>query len=182
MKNHNNILDIPLIQSEIGSRHRKFIKEYGSASVKVISDHRLFMDIVMAKVNRILLIFREENVIDEIKDIESGPYKKICISKINNPTYVNLSTNGTIILLEGFTYYAGFDPDFQWPKERFFKVNHDDFSWVDFSSKLLNYIHMTIYDRKEAMETRLRGMFEKEELEKNVIVSTIKKKNGNQNV
>lgn len=154
------ILDVPSIQKSIHNKHEKFVKEFGPASEKVMADHRLFADLVMAKLYRIALIFSEEKVIDEVKMVEDGYNRGICLSKAGNVTYVKVATNGLVIVLEGFTYTTGFDTDFQWPKEKFFHVNSDDFDWLDFSIKLLDYIHSTIYERKEAIETRLNGMFQ----------------------
>ena len=160
MNQNETILDVPSIQKNICARHEKFIKDFGSAAEKVVADHKLFADLVMAKLYRIALIFKEEKVIDEIKMTEDGPYRRVHLSRTGNVTYVNISTNGLVIVLEGFTYTTGFDTDFQWPKEKFFRVNSTDFSWEDFAIKLLDYIHATIYERKEAMEVRLNGMFQ----------------------
>jgi len=154
------IINVPAIQKEIHEKHQKFVKDFGSAAEKVMADHKLFADIVMAKLYRIALIYKEEAVIDEVKITEDGPYRKISLCKSGNVTYVDIRTNGIVIVLEGFTYTTGFDTDFHWPTEKFVNVNNDEFNWVDFSRKLLDYIHATIYERKEAMEARLDGMFQ----------------------
>ena len=157
------ILNVPAIQKNIHTQHGKFIKEYGNAVEKVIADHRLFADLVMTKIYRLALIFKEEKVIDEIKMTENGPYREICLSRAVNTTYVNITTNGLVIVLEGYTYTTGFDTDFQWPRQKFYSVNENEFDWEVFSAKLLDYIHNTIYERKEAMEARLHGIFEESE-------------------
>jgi hypothetical protein len=154
------ILNVPAIQKNIHTQHSKFIKEYGNAVEKVIADHRLFADLVMTKIYRLALIFKEEKVIDDIKMTENGPYREICLSRSVNTTYVNITTNGLVIVLEGYTYTTGFDTDFQWPRQKFYSVNENDFDWEVFSAKLLDYIHNTIYEKKEAMEARLHGIFE----------------------
>jgi len=159
MKNVANILDIPTIQEEIRGKHRKFIKDFGSAIDKVMADHVLFADIVMAKLYRIALVFKEERIIDDVKIIDNGPYKKISLFKNGYATYVNISTNGEIIVLEGFTYTSEFDQNFLSLKEKIRNVNDEKFDWLDFSRKLLDYIHATIYDRKESAEAKLNGMF-----------------------
>lgn len=160
MTQNDTILDVPTIQKNIHDGHEKFVKEFGSASEKVMADHRLFADLIMAKLYRIALIFKEEKVIDEIKMTEDGPYKKVCLSKTGNTTYINVVTNGMVIVLEGLTYATGFDTNYQWPKEKFNHVNSKEFDWVDFSIKLLDYIHSKIYERKDAMEARLNGMLQ----------------------
>ena len=160
MTRNDMILDVPAIQKNIRTRHEKFIKEFGPAAEKVMADHRLFADLVMAKLYRIALIFKEEKIIDEIKMTEDGPYKKICLSKVGNVTYVNVITNGLVIVLEGLTYADIYDTGFKYPKEKFMAVNSNKFDWIDFATKLLDYIHSRIYERKEAMETRLNGMLQ----------------------
>ena len=154
-----NILDVPAIQEEIREKHRKFIKDFGSAIDKAMADHVLFADIVMAKLYRIALVFKEERIIDDVKTIDNGPYKKISLFKNGYATCVNLSTNGEIIVLEGFTYTSEFDQNFLSLKEKIRNVNEEKFDWLGFSRKLLDYIHTTIYDRKESAEVKLNGMF-----------------------
>ena len=58
MKNKSEILNVPLIQQEIHARHQGFIQKYGGAIEKVMADHQLYADIVVAKLSRILLIGR----------------------------------------------------------------------------------------------------------------------------
>jgi hypothetical protein len=156
------LLNIPQIQNDIRIKHQKFIRDFGLAAEKVMADHSLLADQIMAKLHRIVLLFREEHIIDDIKIDFSGPCKIMEISKLGNYTRVDLTTNGSVILLEGSTYNMSWDKgtDFQWPKERFLDVNNDEFDWVNFSSKLLDYIHKTIYDRKEAAEAKLEGMLQ----------------------
>lgn len=155
----NKILDIPSIQKNVKDKHNKFIKEFGPAIEKVVADHKLFADIVIAKLNRIAMIFKEEKVFDDIKIIEFGPYKKITFSKTGYDTYVNIVTNGLEIILQGVTY-AGFEADLKMRNVKFSEVNSDNFDWNDFSNKMLDYIHAAIYGRKEAGEARLAFLFQ----------------------
>lgn len=160
MKN-SEILNVPAIQKSIRECHQKFLKDYGSAIDKVLADRRLFSDIILTKMYRIALIFREEKIIDDIKISEVGFCKKITITKTSCNDYVDIVTNGESIVMEGFSYTTGFDTDSSHAKESFRYVNSDDFDWVAFSNKMLDYIHTAIYERKAASETRFNSMFEK---------------------
>jgi hypothetical protein len=153
----NKILDIPSIQKNVKDKHNKFIKEFGPAIEKVVADHKLFADIVIAKLNRIAVIFKEEKVIDDTKIVDFGPYKKITFSKIGYDTYVNIVTNGLEIILQGITYT---EADLRMRNVKFSEVNSNNFDWNDFSNKTLDYIHAAIYGRKEAGEARLAFLFQ----------------------
>lgn len=174
MKKENsskNILNVPLIQKEIKELHHQFISNYGSAVEKVMADHRLFGDIIFSKLYRIALIFKEENIIDDIKIIEEGSCKKILqLSKKGFNSCVNVATNGVAIILEGFGYTCSLESDFISLKESFFNVNTGKMDWVDFSTRLLNYIHANIYGRKEAIEVRLDNILIPEPDEKIQII------------
>jgi len=160
MDNKVDILDVPKIQKEVKKRHGEFIKEYASEIDKTWADHKLFTDIMLAKINRIALIFKEEGVVDEIKMGENGSVKELCLYKNGCRTYVRVATNGKDIYMEAYTWTSSdFVSDFKMPSEKMFSIDREKFDWIDFSKKLLDYIHTTIYDRKEVVETRLEGMF-----------------------
>ena len=50
MKN-KNILDLPLIQKTIHSKHGKFIKDFGTTYEKIIADRELFLNMAAARIN-----------------------------------------------------------------------------------------------------------------------------------
>lgn len=155
-----DILDVPKIQKEIKKRHGEFVKEYASEIEKVSSDHRLFTDIIFAKLHRIALVFKEEKVIDEVKMVDNGPLKELCLSKNGYQTYVRVVTNGTDIFFRGYAHISNdFVSDSIMLPERIANVDAEGFDWVNFSKKLLDYLHVNIYDRKEIVETRIEGMF-----------------------
>lgn len=154
------LLDIPAIQSYIHNKHQTFLKDYGSNSEKVMADHQLFADIIGARIYRLALIYKEEKVIDDVVLSEKGPIKNLQLTKKGNPTSINIETNGIVVIIRGISYDMTFDHDFLWPKRKYFEVNNSDFDWAKFSEELLDYIHVTIYGRKEAIESRISGIFQ----------------------
>jgi hypothetical protein len=149
MSKKQNLLDVPSIQKGISNKHKKFIKEYGLEIEKVTSDHRLMVDIMMAKLHRIILIFKDEQVIDNVTIIDEGSHRKIILSKNGYDTNVSIVTNGSAVAFEGVNM------DNRWPSEKIIVEDIETFDWVDFSMGLLDYIHSTIYQRKEVIETKL---------------------------
>ncbi len=176
MKKTLEVLNVPAIQKEIREKHQIFIEKYSGTLEKVMADHRLFADIILAKLHRILVIFKEEKVIDDIKMIDQGPYKKIILCKNGYDTYVEMETNGKVIKLQGFTYTTGFDSDFRHQDQIFSNANDEEFNWSNFCLELLEYIHGTIYERKEVAEQMLKGMFEKTVSKEEIIKKISKKK------
>jgi len=155
MKN-KNILDLPLIQKTIHSKHGKFIKDFGTTYEKIIADRELFLNMAAARINCILDIFIKEKVISEALDIECGPYRKIRLIQKGNNSYVDITTNGIDVKLHGHTYLS-LDEDslFRNRAEYFYNINNVDFDWSDFSAKLLDCIHLTIYTKKEAFRVKI---------------------------
>ena len=156
----DKILDVPKIQNNIRIKHSDFIKEYASQVEKVMSDHRLISDIIISKLYRIAICFKEEHIVDEIKISDTGPAKKITLMKGGSETYVDIRTNGKAIFLDGYTYNRGMSSDLASVSEKYYDVDSEEFDWVDFSSKLLDYIHKIIYGREEALEEKVRGIFD----------------------
>ena len=107
------ILDVPTIQKEVHDKHQMFIKKYGGAIDKVMADHQLFNDIVTAKLSRILVIFKQETAIDDFNIANNGPYTRITLTKKNYDTYIEIETNGSQIVLKGYTYTSDFSSDFE---------------------------------------------------------------------
>jgi len=158
-KKTSEILNVPAIQKEIREKHNVFIKKYGSTIEKVMADHKLFTDIILAKLSCILAIFKQEAVIDAIQVTEQGPFKKITLTKNGYDTYVVIETNGVEIALQGYTYTGdSVLSDFALVRVKIRNVNSDNFDWVDFSSQLIDYIHSTIYEKQEVVQQRLKGM------------------------
>lgn len=152
----NNVLDIPLIQKTIHTKHGKFIKEFGPVYEKVIADHELFSNLVMAKIYCIADILVKENVISEVLDVECSPYRKVKLIKKGNNSYIEITTNGIDVLFTGYTYLSLDTSSLLSNNNEIFNdVNEIDFDWKIFSTKLLEYIHSIIYTRKEAARVRM---------------------------
>lgn len=160
MSRNDKILDIPKIQNHIREKHSEFIKQYASQVEKVMADHKLLSDIITAKLYRIAICFKEERVIDDIRIFDSGPGRKLTLLKNGSATYIDIRTNGKMIILEGYTYSQGMSSDCSSLSEKFYNVDVSDFDWVGFSSKLLDYIHKIIYGRQEALEEKVRSIFD----------------------
>jgi len=156
MSKDKKILDIPKIQKIIHDTHDEFVKEYGMEIDKVAADYWLFAGIILAKLNRILFVFKDEKVIDKIDVFEEGVFKKLCLSKAGYNAFVNIITNGNVIILENcqsVNILEGISFDRQ--TQRYNDVNGADFDWVRFSERLLDYIHVVIYKRKKVFATKL---------------------------
>jgi len=181
MKN-SEILNVPAIQKTIRDCHGKFIKNYGSAIDKVMADRKLFSDIILTKMHRIALIFREEKVIDSIDISDLGFCKKLILTKTGCNEYIEVATNGESISIKGFSYTTGFDTDIPHPINIIRNVNSENFDWVGFSGKLLDHIHATIYERKAASVTKFNSAFESfDEAEVNSIIKKAIKKDCKSN-
>jgi len=160
MKNPTqNILDIPTIQQEIKTKHQKFTKKYGAEIEKVFADHRFSICYMVAKLSRIAEVLREEGVIDKIVVNNTQPITEIRLWKEGMVTYLNIYTNGRTILLKGYSYSTGFG-DIESSSRRYSEVDSNDFDWVKFSGELVDYIHSTLYERKEVLETKISLMLE----------------------
>lgn len=155
------ILDIPQIQSNLKKKHGQFVSKYSGQIDKVLADQKFLVDIVFAKLYRIMICFKEERVVDDIVMRDNAPCKTMTLTKNSSRTYVDIKTNGKTIVLEGFSYGHGFESDINVdiPIKRFYNVDSEDFDWVDFSDKLLDFIHYTIYDRKEVLEQKVKEYF-----------------------
>lgn len=154
-------MDIPRIQKEVRAKQQKFSKAYGNEIDKVFADHKLATDIAVTKIHRIAIVLKEEGVIDQIIFTSSNnPIAEITLRKNNMLTYVVVLTNGNQIKVQGYSYTTGdFEGDIGSSPIRFNNVDGEDFDWVRFSIDLVDYIHSTLYERKEVVETKISMMF-----------------------
>jgi len=150
-----NILEI---KKEITNRHNEFLKEFSSQIDKVVSDHRLLSEITITKLKYILNAFVEAGIIDGIEDIDYKPYKKLRLFKKDSDNSIYIITNGKSITLEGHNY-AVLSGEFKNIRVGFNDVQDEDYEWKNFYLQLLDYIHAVIYERKEACEAKIDGMF-----------------------
>jgi len=154
----NNVLNIPEIQANIRSNHGKFIKKYGMQIEKVMADHRILVDIISARLHRVILCFKEEGVIDEIRTHE-GLLKTMTLLKNGCSSYIDLVTNGKVVVVKSFISNESFDSDFSSGPEYFYGVDKEDYDWVGFSIRLLDFIHSKVYERKDVLDEKVRSMF-----------------------
>jgi len=155
-----NILDIPRIQEEVRSKHKRFVKAYGKEIEKVFADHKLGVDLIVAKIHRIAIVLKEEGVIDKIVINNEEPFASIKMWKEGMISYLKVLTNGKQILLKGYSYALFYGSDIESPSHRFVNVDQDDFDWVRFSCDLVDYIYAVLYERKEVIDTKMSSMFE----------------------
>jgi len=155
----SNVLNIPEIQSHIRSNHGKFIKKYGTQIEKVMADHRMLVDIISARLHRVILCFKEEGVIDEVRTSDKGPLKMMTLLKKGCSVYVDLMTNGRLVVLKSLNFNEFMGSDIASDPEYFYGVDEEDYDWAKFSVKLLDFIHCKVYERKDVLDEKVKEMF-----------------------
>jgi len=154
------IINVPEIQNVIREKHQKFLDELGPQAEKVAADQKLKADVIMARIFRITVCFKEEDIVDSVKIVEQVPLNVVCLQKTGYDNYINVVTNGDIILLKGYgRSISDFQSDVEMPVRRFRNVQDENYDWLKFADELLDYIHIVIYERKEAAESKIENMF-----------------------
>jgi len=152
-------VDVPKIEALIFEKHKKFIDEFGPLTEKVAADKRLITDIIFSRLYRILLCFQKVGAIDDVHSCDGYP-REITLRKKSFDNYVHILTNGHMIKLEGYSHnHNDFASDVAYPSKIYNNVNEENYDWTKFSEELLDYIHASIYDRKDAAETKITSMF-----------------------
>jgi hypothetical protein len=157
------LIDVPEIYKRITEKHEAFIKSFGPQIQKVVADHRLQTDIVLARMYRIVICFKEAGIFDDAIIRDTYPLKSINLSKKGFDNYIILTTNGQSVMIEGFGYTLGFGSDVTLAKKRIDGVQDEDYDWTDFAMELLDHIHMAIYERKKACETKIDSLLQDNE-------------------
>lgn len=155
----NSVLNIPEIQNYIKINHGKFIKKYGTQIEKVMADHRMLIDIISARLHRVILCFKEEGVIDEVRTSDKGPLKMMSLFKNGCSVYVDLMTNGKLVVLKSLNFNEFIGSDIASDPEYFYGVDEENYDWEKFSIRLLDYLHCKIYERKDVLDEKVREMF-----------------------
>jgi len=151
-------LNIPKIQEKIKIRHQKFIEALGPQTIKVAADNRLLTDLIATRTYHLLLCFREQGIIDDIQQSDLYP-RKITISKKGFNNYVYILTNGHTIRIEGYNCDGNdFRSDVQLLGKNYYEVDNTRFDWDKFAMELLDYVHSSIYDSKDALEVKINGV------------------------
>ena len=152
----------PLIKSKIKKDHEHFIKYVGEIPAKISFDHQLMLHKFKTRIYFILEnCFLKNNIIDEIKDIKdqisySMDEDSFCyrIRKKNYDRSVYIWSNGKKISFQpSMSLINLINQD----NERMLISDIDfyNYDWVDFSDKLLYYIHKIIYAQAKSYETKI---------------------------
>jgi len=152
-------INVPEIQKQIRSKHKRFLKDVGSFSHKISQDHQLHLTRLVAKITRIMECFIEEKIIDEFKPWDF-PYanneyiRGFRLSKKEFTDSICLWTDGNIIVLGDSRFPIISNSDC----ETIRGVKIDGFDGIEFSKILLDYIHKKIYSRIESYEQSVFGI------------------------
>lgn len=158
-------VDIEKIRSNLSEKHDKFIDELGTHSDRVLAEHNLIMELTFTRIKFICESFVELKIVDESKVSKGNGLRIICLQKSGYDNFVNISTNGEKLKINGVSSQTSFKASgveattlsYMSDGVVMGDVSKDDFDWVDFSDKLLAEIHSSIYERKEALDTKIWG-------------------------
>jgi hypothetical protein len=158
------LINVPEIESHIEKRHKKFIADFGGTVDKVMADHKLMVDTIISRIQRVLLSFQKKEILDDIGIVEptpQNPIRKIRLQKIGCNNYIDIVTNGKDVKMQGNGFLPeDFNSDNQYDKLVIRDVDSKKYNWTDFSLKLLDYIHSVIYERKNAVNTKLDSLWQ----------------------
>jgi len=153
----SGLSNIAEIRGSVKDRHQKFMKSYGNQVSKVLADHALFAELALTKLKYLLNIFIEEKIIDRVEEVpQTEPYKKLRLSRSGCDNYIFITTDGSSAVVEGFNYLI-ISGILQEPKSVYMGLQSDDFKWDVLSMEILDKIHAVIYERKEAVENKLKN-------------------------
>lgn len=148
------IINVPEIQKQIKLKHKKFLKDVGIFSCKISQDHQLNLTRLIARITRIMECFVEEKIIDQFTPyllpyIDGEYTRAFCLRKNEFANSAYLWTNGEYIVFGV--------PVVDSNCESIRDIDLNNFDGVEFSEKLLDYIHRKIYLRKESYEQSIFG-------------------------
>lgn len=148
-------LNIPKIVKSIREKHSKFIEEVGMLPVKISADKELEIERICAKTKRILECFVSEKIIDEAKESDEAT-RYFYLKKNGFKERVFVFIEGTNIFFLDMTETKGILSSRKAHEDvEIRNVDVDKLDWVDFSMKLLDYIHKVIYSRSESIQARI---------------------------
>ena len=151
------ILDIPKIQKTISKKHSDFIAEMGNMATKVNADHELIIARVASKISRILDCFIEAKAIDKFINLEEQPFKGFHLVKNGFRKSIYIWTDGKDIVIKSSDLLIknGLNDS---SLGTVYGVDVDKYNWEEFALKLLEYIHLTIYERMETADLKIFGI------------------------
>jgi len=152
-------LNIPYIKNRIQTAHQRFVDTVGAIPDKITADHQLILNRMATRIETILKCFVEAKIINIIsKGAQNGEGDRSCfvfkLTKIGFDRSVHVTTDGANINIKTIKYNPqsglNFDEDVN-----IRDIDFETYDWVEFSDKLLHFIHQVIYSRKKSIETKL---------------------------
>lgn len=154
MKNEK-IIDVVGIKNTIKIKHKSFMDTVGYMPVKISSDKQLALTRLAARLSQIFQCFKSEGVIDSYDECISpdavNSYKGFHILKKGFEQSIFVWTDGNDIIARdsSFLIHSGFlTPYYMIERD----IDLENYDWIVFSSKLLDYIHTVIYQRQLSLE------------------------------
>ena len=151
-------LNVPFIKERIKITHKAFIDSVGSIPDKITADHQLLLARMVARIETILKCFQEGEVIDLIiltnneRSDQSCAAFKLIKKGFEKSIYVWTDGLNISINTVRYPYRSGLNLD----DDIIIKnINFETYNWVEFSDKLLHFIHQVIYARMKSIETKI---------------------------
>jgi hypothetical protein len=150
-------INLPLIKRRIEDAHSEFIDSVGQIPTKLSADHNLFLTRMRTRISSILDCFVDAKVIDEFKKIEpsnegDNHFSVFKLSKKGFDRAVYVWTDGFNIVIR-----SAYNP-LSLILEKNVVINNidfDEYNWIEFSDKLLHFVHGLIYKRQKSIETKI---------------------------
>lgn len=151
------------LQKLIASKKEKFSKASESIQEKVEADAELKLTRVDAKINLILTALINAEIITEknrfMPQMNSGVDSSVMAYSIKHKRFssmVYVYTDGDDIVIRDSSFLVGFGGFHPYLK-RYSIEAVDDFDWLEFSEKLIDYVYEIIYKSKKVNEIRVFG-------------------------
>lgn len=158
-----NNINIDKVKGIIREKHTAFMKKWGHLIEKTEADSNLKLVKIDSKLKLIFKCLKEETVIDGYKTFliheekvqDATSYVAYCLYK-NNHNIEVVATNDGIILISGRgASELGLASRFE--NEHISCSDADTFEWNDFAITLVEFIHSSIYRRKDLAMCNLFG-------------------------
>ena len=153
------ILNIPEIEKRISQKHHLFLKTYGATIDQSTANDRLLAEKIVAKISRILVCFKDDNIIDTISHEKEGIWKIIHLSKDGYDDSVIIYTNGNDIILRRNNPILIEDFWVHVLQRRYTGVDLESFDWCAFAEGLIDYTHLIIYNKAKAAKQKIDNAF-----------------------
>jgi hypothetical protein len=152
-------LNIPFIKERISSAHNNFIKTVGQIPDKITADHQLLLKRMSTRIETIVKCFIDTGIIDNIsQSLQNGDGDRSCVvfklTKCGFDKAVYIWTDGNNININAFHFPFRSGLNFE-DEITIREINFDSYNWVEFSDKLIHFIHQIIYARLKSIETKI---------------------------